>query len=109
MVPRTARSHYRSSTSSLTGVEAAQADRHSHNTSTQIRGISTYTPGGHQWIPQGGIWLNGSLYLRGIRTTIPPSDIYPPPSKWLPTPRQLSHVLQPLDIHPFLEINADIA
>ena len=85
----------------------SQNCRLSHNKSTHIRGISTYTPGGHKRIPQGGIFLSEAVaYLRGIRiTTPPPPDgyphIYPPPPQTVThTPDSYPHTFQLLDIRP---------
>ena len=82
MVPRTARSHDRLSTSSLTGAEAAQGDLLTTLPPTFVESQPNrleVIKGCHK---EGFFFLkrllSGSQNLKGIRTTTP-SDIYPPP------------------------------
>ena len=83
MVPRTARSHDRLSSSSLTGAETAQADLLTtlpptfvESQPTRLEVIKGFHKEGFFFLKR---LLSGSQNLRGIKTTTPLGHLPPPP------------------------------
>ena len=99
IVPRTARSHDRLSTSSLTGAEAAQVDLLTtlpptfvESQPTRLEVLKGFHKEGFEAVAQ---WLTKS---QRYQNNYPPRTFTPPPPDGYPQPHSYPHAFRPLDI-----------